>query len=235
MSLAGKNHETGAWAILTSVPDATQGFEVEAICDRCDQPAKTGMMVAPRDLPIARHGYWRHDCGGRARLPEEYSVTDRRSGQTFDLYCPPGGRVTVSVITRAELLRLSQAARAVSERREGAEERLDHVLAEAPEPVRRLLDLRPRTWEQWAALAAIVSALATLLGLLIKDSGGVSEDQLVTIVQELIQSHDQPDNPGREQQQGTGGGQSGVEPGDVGPPGAGGEWRPESPNAQHGA
>lgn len=179
-----------------TLPDVSAGFEVISVCDRCNGSVSTGRWAKPADLPISRQGSWRHSCGGTGRMPDEYEVGDQRTGRRLDAYSrAPHEAIVLSAITLAELLRLSQAARAVEQGRSGAEERLDRVLAEAPEPIRRLRDRWTR--EQKLSLAGVIIALVALLMPLLKDDGAVTEEKLVEIVEQLI---DQQQSDGSGQQ-----------------------------------
>lgn len=186
----------GKSKVAQFLPDVRAGFEVVAVCGRCEQPLDTGQRVGADDLPLRRLGSWRHSCGGTAHMPDEYEVNDRRTGRSIDAYTQAREQVVLSAVTLAELLRLSQAARAVQDGREGAEERLDRALAEAPEPIRRLRDrfgLHGWTREQKLALAGIIVTLVTALVPILKDDGAVTERQLVEVIEKAIdQGSDAP-------------------------------------------
>ena len=204
--------------VAMTLPDISAGFEVVSVCDRCNGPVSTDRWAQPADLPISRTGSWRHSCGGTGRMPDEYEVGDQRTGRRLDAYNPaPRGAIVLSSITLAELLRLSQAARAVERGRSGAEERLDRILAEAPEPIRRLRDRWTR--EQKLSLAGVIIALVALLMPLLKNDGAVTEQQLFQIVEQLI-----------DQQQSDGSGQQ-AEPKDGAASGAGESGAGESGGA----
>lgn len=178
-----------------------------AVCRSCARPVETGMRVRRSELPLRRSGQWRcPHCGGAATLPEQLVLIDRKSTERVEVVGPDRVEVQLSAITLAELLRLAQAARAVTAGGVGSEERLARVLAEAPEPIRRLRDrLNPG---EWIALATFILGLVTYLTTVVKEDGGVSEDQLVTIIEQMIEQrglgHDDLDGPLHEEEQAGG-------------------------------
>lgn len=202
-----------AWVIAANIPDFRVAIQVFAVCDRCSQVAGTGMMISAADLPLQPVGQWPHTCGGLGMLPDQYVVTDRRTGEQFDLYRPARQRIVASTVTLAELLRLAQAARAVQDGRAGAEERLDRVLAEAPEPIRELRDRWTR--QDKMMLASVIISLAAFLIPLLKGGGGVTTEQLVTVIERLVDERSGDgdlNQPAGSRQQGGGTGQAGEEP-----------------------
>lgn len=221
------NYDRG-WVVAVSLPDLRRGLEVKAICDLCGQPVDTGISITWSDLPLRRGGRWSHHCGGSARLPDQYVVTDRSTGEQLDLFRPPRQQVTASAITLAELLRLSQAARAVQDGRAGAIERLDQVLAEAPEPIRRLGERWTR--EQKLTLAGVIIALVALVIPFMKSDGGVTEQQLERLIEQLIeQQSDGPGEQGQPEDGATGGASqagAGERSAPMGAAGADGDGRP---------
>ncbi len=120
-----------------------------------------------------------------AEMPDGYLLTDRRTGDEIDLYRGAMRQtVTLSAITLTELLHLAQAAKAVQEGRPGATDRLDRVLADAPEPVRRLRDrLGPMGW---IALATLLLMFVQTMTPILKDDGNVTEQQIVDVLERLI-------------------------------------------------
>jgi hypothetical protein len=225
----------GQHAAMLNVLDIRQGIEVRAICQKCHAPMSTGQTVMVTELPIRPVGRWRHACGGVALMPVTCTVTDRHTGATFDMYATARERVTVSAITLAELLRLAQAARAVQLGRPGATDRLDRVLEESPEPVRRLKQrLKPA---DWIALATFVLSLVTYLTTTLKDDGAVTEKQLVTVIERMVEQGNSGDgdlhDPLREEEHPAGQPQAPDEAGPVGDDGGAGhgtqELSPDGP------
>lgn len=184
-------------AIVTDLPGGAVSMEVAlehvgallpvyAVCRACSRPVDIGMHVHRDELPIRRSGQWScPHCGGAAPLPERLALIDKRTTERIEVIGPDRVEVQISAITLAELLRLSQAARAVQNGRPGAGERLERVLAEAPAPIRRLRDrLTPG---EWITLATFILGLVTYLTNVVKNDGGVSEDQLVTIIEQMLE------------------------------------------------
>jgi len=160
-------------------------------------------------------------------------MQDRSTGEQFDLYAPAREQIIVSAITLAELLRLSQAARALQEQRPGAEERLVAVLDESPAPIR---DLSQR-WSRadLMQLAAVLIALAALLVPLLKDDGAVTPKELVDLVEKVIeqnQSGGDEQSPADEAQQGADAASPGEDAAPVEPEGADGQRLPDTPGNQ---
>lgn len=150
-------------------------------------PQVVGFYGSYADCPL---------CGGLARIVDGRHL----------LSPPPGSErneARVSAVTAAELLRLARVARAVQEGRPGALERFDHVLAEAPDPIRRLGERWTR--DQKLALAGIIIALVALLLPLVKSADGVTEDQLVEIIDQLVDQSDGPGQQGQPEEATTGG------------------------------
>lgn len=191
----------GSLELLLSVPSAQDAIPIMAICTKCGAPVHTGLTINRGDLPLTISGRWRCSCRGVAVLPDHTSVRDYTTGEVIDLRSPQRRQATVSAITLAELLRLSQAARAVQAGRPGADEKLERVLAEAPEPIRRLRDrfsLQGWTRDQKLMLAGIIVALAAALMPMLKDDGAVTEHQLVEIIERLVDQ--QSEAPGQQGQ-----------------------------------
>lgn len=77
-----------------------------------------------------------------------------------------------------------RAARPGRAARSGASERLDRPLPPSPEPVRGQRGrMQPG---DWIALASLVLAVVTYVTSVIKDDGGASVTQLVTIIEDLV-------------------------------------------------
>jgi hypothetical protein len=223
----------GKSKVAQFLPDALAGFEVVAVCGRCEQPVDTGQRVEVGDLPLTRSGRWRHSCGGTAHMPDEYEVLDQRTQRSIDAYVVAREQIVLSAVTLAELLRLSQAARAVQAGRPGAEERLERAIAEAPFPIR---DLQAR-WNRAdkMQLAAIIISIVALLMPLLKDDGAVTPHQLVDLVEKVVeQSGDRQEAPADDPHHGASDPSSGENPTPVEPQGVGGQRLPDSPDDQGG-
>jgi hypothetical protein len=210
------------------VHDATEPFDPPAICHQCRGVVATGQRLTRADIPISRVGMWKcTSCGGWAERPPYLILYDFATRQRMQAYSPIG-IAHVSAITAAELLRLSQAARAVQQALEGAEERLDRVLQEAPEPVRRLRDLKPQTRSDWIALASLIVALVTALMPLVQSGDAVTKEQLDTIVERIVESHREGHATNGQEQHRAGSGDPRVEAPDEGSMSVGREGRPQS-------
>jgi hypothetical protein len=196
MAAAISRRSDGLLVCDISLMDTSNPLPVHAVCTSCGTPVATGAVTLRQDLPLRVTGQWRCGCGATAVIADYYTIFDARTGEEIQMR-RPHEQITISVITLAELLRLAQAARAVQEGRPGADERLYRVLAEAPEPIRRLRDrlaLGGWTREQKLMLAGVIVALATAMVPLLKDDGSVSEQQLVDVIEQLVeQQSDGPD------------------------------------------
>lgn len=216
----------GSHELEVALPRLGDPLRVFALCGSCRKPVDTGFRVARRDLPVRAGGQWRCRCGGVAVLPERLALRDAGTREQVVLLSASREEVSVSAISHAELLRLAQAARAVQEGSLGAEERLDRVLAEAPEPVRRLRDrMGPG---EWIALAATIIAAVGLLTTILKDDGRVTERQLVDVIERLVDERSargELGNSEQQQEEPTGPGNAGRDAGAAGPHGGGGDGR----------
>lgn len=175
----------GGIELEVAAPSSSDMLPLTAVCRRCRQPMQTGTSVHRREIPVEPVGQWRCiACGGPARLPDRFTVIDVRSRERLSVVGPARVQGTLSAITLAELLRLAQAARAVQAGRPGATDRLDRVLAESPEPIRRLRDRMGPA--EWIALAALIVTLVQVLTGIVKDDGQVTEQQLVDVIERLV-------------------------------------------------
>lgn len=171
------------WSLELVVPDLRRPAPILVVCERCGAVINTGRLLA-RDLPLRATPPRPCACGGVARLPARYLMTDRYTRETIDVRDPRRDTATFPAITLAELLRLAQAARAVQDGQAGAEARLERVLAEAPGPIRRLRDrLGPGDWINVAvALLMLVQTVTPWL----KAGEDVTEERLVSVIEKLV-------------------------------------------------
>jgi hypothetical protein len=167
-------------------------------------------------------------------MPAVYTIVNQRNGHEIDAYETARLEIAVSAVTAAELRRLARAAKAVRAGRPGAIDRLDHVLANAPAPIRDL----PARWGRGdkMQLAAIIISLVALLSPLLKDDGAVTPQQLADLVEHVLeqQSSGEQQPPDAETHDSTDDASTGQGPAAVQPDG--GKWKrlPEPPDDQAG-